>query len=90
VPSTRISRRTLALGLAAMPVGFGIAARALGAPDGLTHASEAIHQEVSFKASPRRIYETLTTSKHFDAVTRLSDAIALVTAKGAKPTSNQP
>jgi activator of HSP90 ATPase len=59
-------------------------------PDGLTHASAAIHQEVAFKASPQRIYEALTTSRHFDAVTRLSDAIALVTAKGAKPTLISP
>jgi activator of HSP90 ATPase len=101
VPWTQISRRRLVLHMAALPVGFGMAARALSASnnpagakplaaDGLTYASAAIHQEVAFKASPRRIYEALTTSKQFDAVTRLSDAIALVTAKGAKPTSISP
>ncbi len=101
MPSTQISRRTLALRLAALPLGFGMAARASTESnsqktmkplqvDGLTHASETIHQEVAFNASPQRIYEALTTSKHFDAVTRLSDAIALVTAKGAKPTSISP
>ena len=92
--STRISRRTVALRLTALPMGFGMVGRTLGesnaakplAADGLTHASAAIHQEISFKAGPAKIYQALTTSKHFDAVTRLSDAIALVTAKGAKPT----
>jgi hypothetical protein len=65
VPSTRMSRRTLALRLAALPLGFGIAARALSesnnsetanpvAADGLTPASAAIHQEVAFKADRER------------------------------------
>ena len=55
--------------------------------DGLTHTSEAIHQEIHFNASRERVYRALTTSNEFDAVTRLSDAITLVTAAGAKPTS---
>jgi activator of HSP90 ATPase len=33
------------------------------------------------------VYRALVTSQEFDAVTRLSDATALVTAAGAKPTS---
>jgi activator of HSP90 ATPase len=57
------------------------------AGDGLAHTSESIHQEVRFNASRERIYRVLTTSKEFDAITRLSDAITLVTAAGAKPTS---
>ena len=55
--------------------------------DGLTHASESIRQEVRFEASRRRVYEALTNAAHFDAITRLSDAVALVTAANAKPTS---
>jgi activator of HSP90 ATPase len=95
--STRISRRALTVGLATLPAGLG-AARVLGAADivtaagaetgnGLSHASEAIHQELTFKASPRQVYEALTSSKRFDALTRLSDGLSLVTAPGAKATT---
>lgn len=97
MPSTLISRRALTTRLIALPVGLGIAARVSGelndreaskpVGDGLTRTSEAIHQEVMFKGSPQRIFAALTTSKDFDAITRLSDAVTLVTAKGAKPTS---
>lgn len=93
--SSLISRRALALHIAALPAGLAFAARSLSAPatmeksagDGLTHTSEAIHQEIHFNASRERVYRALTTSKEFDTVTRLSDAITLVTAAGAKPTS---
>jgi hypothetical protein len=91
-----LSRRTVVM--AALPTALGMSALAASAPseanqtkqagsDGLTHAAEAIHQEMTFKAPRSRIYEVLTTSQQFDAVTRLSDALALVTAAGAKPTS---
>ena len=57
------------------------------AGDGLSHAAESIRQVVEFNANPVRVYEALTDAKQFDAVTRLSDAVKLVTAPGAKPTS---
>ena len=96
--SSLMSRRALALRMAALPAGLALATRSLSAPatmepskstegDGLTHTSEAIHQEIHFDASRERVYRALTNSKEFDAVTRLSDAIALVTAASAKPTS---
>lgn len=98
MPSTLISRRALAFGMAALPVGLGIATRASGESstmenpkpvdgDGLTHTSETIHQEVTFKTPRRKVYEALTQSKHFDVITRLSDAVTLMTAPDAKPTS---
>lgn len=98
MPSTLISRRALAFGMAVLPAGLGIATRASGASstmenskpvdgDGLTHISETIHQEVTFKAPRRKVYEALTQAKHFDAITRLSDAVTLVTAPDANPTS---
>jgi uncharacterized protein YndB with AHSA1/START domain len=97
MPSPLITRRAFAVSLAAIPVGltagagaFGTGAR-LGAPapddDGLTHSSEAIHQEVTFGASRRQVYEALTDATRFDAVTRLSDGKALLAAPGAKPTA---
>jgi activator of HSP90 ATPase len=98
MPSPIISRRAFAVSLAAIPVALrtgggasGFAERrassALGQDDGLTHTSEAIHQEVSFAASRRRVYEALTETRRFDAVTRLSDGARLLAAPGAKPTA---
>jgi activator of HSP90 ATPase len=98
MPSPLISRRAFAVRLAAIPVGlragagvFGPAARIGGSTqgegDGLTHTSEAIHQEVSFDASRRRVYQALTEAQQFDGVTRLSDGKELLAAPGAKPTA---
>jgi activator of HSP90 ATPase len=101
MPSLLISRRAFALRVAALPAGVALATppaasaatiqrvTSAGA-DGLTHDSEAIHQEIHFSASRERVYRALTTSRQFDAVTRLSDAISLVTAPGARPTSISP
>jgi uncharacterized protein YndB with AHSA1/START domain len=82
VPTNLISRRSLALTLAALPVGLAISAE-----DGLSHTSEAIRQEVIFDASPQRVYRTLITTKDFDSVTRLSDGAVLLAAVGARPTA---
>jgi activator of HSP90 ATPase len=92
---THISRRSLALTLAVLPVGLVIGAQTSAAPkskssmaaDGLSHSAEAIHQEVVLDASPQRVYQALTSSPDFDKITRLSDAEALLNAAGAKPTS---
>ena len=69
-PSTR---RSLAIHMAALPLALAAAARGLAASnssnvavaitDGLSHSSEAIHQELLFNASPQRIYGALTNSK---------------------------
>ena len=42
--------------------------------NGLSHSAEAIHQEVSFSSSPKRIYETLTNANQFQKVILLSAA----------------
>ena len=96
-----ITRRQLAAALTLLPAGLGAAARSLGAPghpqaaargarDGLSHAAESIHQEVIFAASCPRVYEALTVAAQFDAITRLSDAVTLVTAPGAQVTAISP
>ena len=93
--STLISRRSLALRLAALPLGLGIAAETSAAPkdetstraDGLSHDAEAIRQEVILDATRKRVYQALTSTKDFDAITRLSDGAALLAAPGAKPTA---
>ena len=86
--STLMSRRALASGIVAVPIGLSIAARAVGASsDGLSHSAEVIHQEIIFSAGRKRVFAALTDSAQFDAITRLSDGVELVTAPGAKPTS---
>jgi activator of HSP90 ATPase len=95
--STLISRRALTVGLGTIPAGLA-AARVFGASDtvtdagagtsnGLSHSSESIHQELTFKASRRQVYEALTSTSRFDALTRLSDGLSLLTAPGAKATA---
>jgi len=54
--------------------------------EGISHASEAIHQEVLFNAGRKRVYEALTDAKQFDKVVRLSAAMQSGMAPGAKPT----
>ena len=93
--SNIISRRTLALALAVLPVGLGIAAETPAEPkakgsaaaDGLSHTAEVIRQEVTFDASPQRVYQALTSTQDFDRITRLSDGAALLAAAGANPTA---
>jgi uncharacterized protein YndB with AHSA1/START domain len=97
VNSNHLTRRTLAIHMAALPIAFTAATRGLAASDsnnvavaitdGLTHGSEAIHQELLFNASPQRVYGALTNGKSFDAITRLSDGDARLLASGAKPTA---
>jgi uncharacterized protein YndB with AHSA1/START domain len=45
------------------------------ADDGISRNNDAIHQEVVFKASRKRVYEALTDSKQFEKVVQLSEAI---------------
>jgi activator of HSP90 ATPase len=96
VHSTSITRRALAIHMAALPLALTAATRGLAASnsnvavaitDGLSHGSEAIHQELLLNASPQRVYGALTNTKSFDAITRLSDGDALLKASSAKPTA---
>jgi uncharacterized protein YndB with AHSA1/START domain len=52
----------------------------------ISRNAEAIHQEVVFKASRQRVYETLTDTKLFDKVVHLSAAMQAGVPPGAKPT----
>jgi activator of HSP90 ATPase len=45
------------------------------AEDGISHSAEAIHQEPTFTACPKRIYEALIDTKLFDRITQLSGAM---------------
>ncbi len=84
------SRRAFTAALVALPaIGSAAAATATtaGKNNGLTHAAEAIHDEVTFNAPRSRVYAALTDAKQFDAVTRLSDAMKMVTAPNAPATT---
>jgi activator of HSP90 ATPase len=77
-----IKRATLAAGVLAV----GPAVASADSDNGLSHSAEAIHQEVSFSSSPKRIYETLTNADQFQKVILLSTAKTQidVTTKPAK------
>jgi len=98
MPNVPVTRRSFAAGFAALPIGLALSAQSaaaaadsgaaqMDAAQGLSHSSAAIHQELLFKASRRRVYRLLTDAVEFDAVTRLSDAITLVTAPNARATT---
>jgi len=86
-PGYGLTRRRAILGVA-MAVG-GLALNRTGAraetEEEISHTAETIHQETSFKASRKRIYEALTDTKQFDKVTHLSDDMKSM-GPGGKPT----
>jgi uncharacterized protein YndB with AHSA1/START domain len=53
--------------------------------DEISHTAEAIHQENTFKASRKRVYEALTDTGQFDKIIEISGA-KKSTALGTKPT----
>lgn len=75
--SLRLAGWLPSLGVAGVMMEFGgSAGTALAAgTDEISRTNEAIHQEVVFKAKRARVYEALTDSKQFDAVTKLSAAM---------------
>lgn len=81
------TRRQWVLG-AAVALG-GLAAdsaiASAGAYEEISHNAEAIHQEVVFKASRKRVYEALTDAKQFNKVVMLSAAVQTGMAPGGKP-----
>lgn len=81
----RPTRRQFAARVATLLSGLGIARTAFAsprralwiafpAPEEISHSSEAIHQEVTFKATPARVYDALTDAKQFSRVVQLSAA----------------
>jgi activator of HSP90 ATPase len=57
-----------------------------GAEEENSRTAETIHQEPVFKASRKRVYETLTDAKQFEKVVQLSAAMKTGMPPGAKPT----
>ncbi|MGC1416676.1 MAG: SRPBCC domain-containing protein [Candidatus Acidiferrum sp.] len=75
--SWRVGSMLSGMGIVGIPAFAKVRAEAGGFSDddGITHTSDAIHQEVAFKASQKRVYEALTNAKQFDQVVRLSGAV---------------
>src|SRR5580765_1532577 len=61
------------------------AARGIGEEE-VSHSAEAIHQEVVFKSSRKRVYEVLSDAKEFDKVVKQGAAVESGIAPGNKPT----
>ena len=81
--SDLFTRRSFSLRLATFFSGLGIAGSAFGTSglatsaglaekDEVSHNSEAIHQEVEFKASRKRVYEALLDAKFFERAKQLA------------------
>ncbi len=91
---SKASTRRQAIVTAAVAAGslvFGSANRkAIAAGDEeISHTAEAIHQEVVFKASRKRVYEALIQAKEFDKVVQLSAAMQGGMPPGARPTDRR-
>jgi uncharacterized protein YndB with AHSA1/START domain len=82
-PTRRQAMATAAIAFGGLALGVGDAWAATG--EEISRVAEAIHQEVVFKASRKRVYEALTDTKQFDKIIQLSGVMATVPA-GGKPT----
>jgi uncharacterized protein YndB with AHSA1/START domain len=81
-------RRQLLTGVALAAGGFVFASTPsqASADDPISHSAESIHQEVTFKATRKRVYDALTDAKQFDQVVHLSDAMKSRMPPNAPPT----
>jgi activator of HSP90 ATPase len=88
-PSIAPTRRQLITG-AALVMG-GLIVRPNRAPaepvEGISHSAESIHQEPTFTASRKRVYDALTDRRQFDQATQLTGVMqSAPMAKMKKPT----
>ena len=81
-------RRQLLTGVALAVGGFvfGSTSAQANADDPISHSAESIHQEVTFKASKKRVYDALTDATQFEQVVHLSDAMKSRMPHNAPPT----
>ena len=95
--SNLFRRRDFSVRLAPLFSGLGVAGTAFGAAgsartarsgrsEEISHTFEAIHQEVVFIASRKRVYEALTDAKQFNKIVQLSAAVKSGMVSGATPT----
>jgi uncharacterized protein YndB with AHSA1/START domain len=89
--STRLTALARALGIVGAVLTFasGLATASDDtSADGVSHAADAIHQEIVFKAAPERVYAALTDVKQFDKIIDLSGIrqSGMLPAQANKPT----
>ena len=87
-----VSRRIFSVAAGAFAAGLGVGPRAdaqngslplTAARLGISNANAAIHQEVVFKASAKRVYDALTNARQFDKIVLLSGAMKSMSLKPA-------
>jgi uncharacterized protein YndB with AHSA1/START domain len=94
--SNLFTRRDFPVRLASFFSGLGVVGTAFGSTSGprmewsvgseeISRSGEAIHQEVVFKASRKRVYDALTDTKQFDKIIQLSGVMQSM-PPGGKPT----
>ena len=87
LPARLATRRQIMAGAAMIFSGVTLGAtKALAADEEIVHNTESIHQEHTFKASRKRVYEALLDTKQFNSVMLLSAAMKSGMAPGMKPT----
>jgi uncharacterized protein YndB with AHSA1/START domain len=88
VPANELTRRKAIAGFALALGGLVTGptpAQAESVKEETSHSEESIHQEASFRASRKRVYEALTDTQQFDKVTNLSDDMRSI-GPGGTPT----
>jgi uncharacterized protein YndB with AHSA1/START domain len=101
MPTKTCTRRDFSVRLASFLPALGVApivfnsspsllTSRVAADDEISHSCEAIHQEVVFKASRKRVYDALTDAKQFDKVIQLSAAVRSGMALGTKTAEISP
>jgi uncharacterized protein YndB with AHSA1/START domain len=82
------ARRQLLAGFARAvgALALGSANAHASSDDPISHSAESIHQELTFKATRKRVYDALTDAKQFDQVVHLSDAMKSRMPPNAPPT----
>jgi activator of HSP90 ATPase len=94
--SSTFNRRDFSLYLTTFLPALGAAGPALASPAandaGISGNNEAIHQEVTFNANPKRVYDALTDAKHFNKVMQMSEALisGMVKSKDSAKISRKP
>jgi len=84
--SVRAATLLSALGASGTPLGSIVIPRAArAAAEEITHTSDAIHQEVVFKAPRKRVYESPPDAAQFEKVVQLSNAVKTGMVPPGKP-----
>lgn len=87
VPANEPTRRQVIVGTAIAFGGLALGSSEVwaGTEEEISRSAESIHQETSFKASRRHVYEALNDAKQFNKVTQLSAAMQSGMSLGMAP-----